>query len=46
MPARVFVSHSRKDGRPIATRLKKELESKGHEIWLDDQLDLGTVWSR
>ena len=45
MPARDFVSHSRKDGRAAAVRVKRELETDGHEVWLDEQIDPGPQWS-
>jgi hypothetical protein len=32
---RVFISYARKDGAKLAQRLKKDLQAKGFDAWLD-----------
>ncbi len=44
---RIFLSYGHDDaGAPLATRLKQDLEKRGHEVWLDlDRLKTGVDWN-
>src|SRR2546426_65193 len=43
---RVFISYARKDGAELAQRLRKDLEAKGFEAWLDTSRNSGgATWT-
>src|SRR3989475_1716671 len=43
---RVFISYARKDGAELAQRLRKDLEAKGFEAWLDtSRISGGATWT-
>src|SRR5437016_5883335 len=44
---RVFISYSRKDGAELAQRLKKDLEDRAYQAWLDTREIMGgDSWTR
>lgn len=43
---RVFISYARKDGTPLAQRLRKDLKDRGFDAWLDIQgIKGGATWT-
>ena len=43
--AHVFISYSHKD-KAYARQLADELKRRGIEVWIDDRIEYGTVWTR
>lgn len=42
----VFISYARRDGRDLALRLKQDLVTVGHSVWLDTaEIEGGSSWS-
>src|SRR4051794_38033610 len=45
-PARIFISYARSDSASLASRLYRELQERGYDVWLDsDRLAGSAVWS-
>lgn len=47
MPTRIFISYARNDAKPLAMRLRDDLQAVGHAVWLDlSEIPGGSSWSK